>query len=82
MGAGRAPEVVIAGLAAETSSIRVGSGSVLLNHYGALKVAEVFCTLIELYPGRIDFGAGRVAACLRGVHQPAGDAGDPAKLPW
>lgn len=57
--AGRAPEVVIAGLAAETSTIRVGSGSVLLNHYSALKVAEVFCTLNELYPGRIDLGAGR-----------------------
>jgi luciferase family oxidoreductase group 1 len=57
--AGRAPEVLIAAIAAETSSIRVGSGSVLLNHYSALKVAEVFCTLNEFYPGRIDLGAGR-----------------------
>src|SRR5690625_874078 len=57
--AGRAPEVMIAALAAETSSIRVGSGAVLLNHYSPYKVAEVFCTLNELYPGRIDLGAGR-----------------------
>src|SRR5690606_41071732 len=57
--AGRAPEVLIATLAASTSTIRVGSGSVLLNHYSAFKVAEVFCTLNELYPGRIDLGAGR-----------------------
>lgn len=57
--AGRAPEVLIAAIAANTSSIRVGSGSVLLNHYSAFKVAEVFCTLNELYPGRIDLGAGR-----------------------
>lgn len=57
--AGRAPEVLIAALAAETSRIRLGSGSVLLNHYSAFKVAEVFCTLNELYPGRIDLGAGR-----------------------
>ena len=57
--AGRAPEVLIAAIAANTSTIRVGSGSVLLNHYSALKVAEVFCTLNELYPGRIDLGAGR-----------------------
>ncbi len=57
--AGRAPEVLIAAIAAKTSSIRVGSGSVLLNHYSAFKVAEVFCTLNELYPGRIDLGAGR-----------------------
>jgi luciferase family oxidoreductase group 1 len=57
--AGRAPEVLIATLAAHTSRIRIGSGSVLLNHYSPLKVAEVFCTLNEIYPGRIDLGAGR-----------------------
>ena len=57
--AGRAPEVLIAAIAANTSSIKVGSGSVLLNHYSPFKVAEVFCTLNELYPGRIDLGAGR-----------------------
>lgn len=57
--AGRAPEVLIAWLAAQTSSIRLGSGSVLLNHYSPFKVAELFCTLNELHPGRIDLGAGR-----------------------
>lgn len=57
--AGRAPEVLIAAIAENTGTIRVGSGSVLLNHYSALKVAEVFCTLNELYPDRIDLGAGR-----------------------
>lgn len=57
--AGRAPEVLIAAVAANTRSIKVGSGSVLLNHYSAFKVAEVFCTLNELYPNRIDLGAGR-----------------------
>lgn len=57
--AGRAPEVLIATLAAHTSRIRIGSGSVLLNHYSAFKVAEVFSTLNEIYPGRIDLGVGR-----------------------
>src|SRR5690554_821409 len=57
--AGRAPEVLIAAIAAHTSTIRVGSGSVLINHYSAFKVAEVFCTLNELFPDRIDLGAGR-----------------------
>lgn len=57
--AGRAPEVLIAAIAAQTTTIRVGSGSVLLNHYSPFKVAEVFCTLNELHPGRIDLGAGR-----------------------
>jgi len=57
--AGRAPEVLIAAIAANTTTIKVGSGSVLLNHYSPFKVAEVFCSLNELYPNRIDLGAGR-----------------------
>lgn len=57
--AGRAPEVLIATLAAHTKRIRLGSGSVLLNHYSPFKVAEVFATLNEIYPGRIDLGVGR-----------------------
>jgi luciferase family oxidoreductase group 1 len=54
-----APEVLIARVAAETSSIRVGSGGVLLPHYSPLKVAETFRMLHALYPGRIDLGVGR-----------------------
>lgn len=38
----RAPEVTIPLVASNTSKIRVGSGSVLLNHYSPYKVAEVF----------------------------------------
>lgn len=57
--AGRAPEVLIGVIAANTSKIRVGSGAILLNHYSALKVAETFCTLNELFPNRIDLGVGR-----------------------
>lgn len=57
--AGRAPEVMIPTVAAKTSKIRVGSGSVLLNHYSPFKVAEVFGSLEELFPGRIDLGIGR-----------------------
>jgi luciferase family oxidoreductase group 1 len=54
-----APEVLISRVAAETSTIRVGSGGVLLPHYSPLKVAEVFRMLHALYPGRIDLGLGR-----------------------
>ena len=57
--AGRVPEVLIAAIAAHTKTIRVGSGSVLLNHYSPFKIAETFSTLNELYPDRIDLGAGR-----------------------
>ncbi|HVE47222.1 MAG TPA: LLM class flavin-dependent oxidoreductase [Acidimicrobiales bacterium] len=59
--AGSAPEVMVARVAAATSSIRVGSGGVLLSHYSPLKVAEVFRVLHALSPGRIDLGIGRAA---------------------
>ncbi|WP_307585775.1 LLM class flavin-dependent oxidoreductase [Paenibacillus wynnii] len=57
--AGSSPEVLIAHLAAVTSSIRIGSGGVLLPHYSAYKVAENFRVLEGLNPGRIDLGIGR-----------------------
>ena len=53
------PEVLIAHIAAKTSEIRVGSGTVLLNHYSPYKVAETFSVLDALAPGRIDLGLGR-----------------------
>lgn len=57
--AGRAPEVLIPYIAARTTTIRVGSGSVLLNHYSPYKVAENFAALHDMFPGRIDLGIGR-----------------------
>jgi luciferase family oxidoreductase group 1 len=51
--------VLIAHLVAETEEIRVGSGTVLLNHYSPYKVAETFGVLDALAPGRIDLGLGR-----------------------
>jgi luciferase family oxidoreductase group 1 len=59
--ASTAPEVLVAAVADATSSIRVGSGGVLLPYYSPLKVAEVFRTLHALHPGRIDLGVGRAA---------------------
>lgn len=57
--AGTAPEILIGQIAAHTSTIRVGSGGVMLSHYSALKVAETFRMLAAFYPGRIDVGIGR-----------------------
>jgi luciferase family oxidoreductase group 1 len=57
--AGSAPEILVAHLAAVTSTIRVGSGGVMLPHYSPLKVAEQFGLLETLHPGRIDLGIGR-----------------------
>ena len=54
--AGCSPEIFISSLANETSSIRIGSGGVMLMHYSPYKVAENFRLLESLYPGRIDLG--------------------------
>ncbi len=57
--ASSAPPVLIAHLAAATSSIRVGSGGVMLPNHAPLVVAEQFATLEALHPGRVDLGLGR-----------------------
>ncbi len=57
--ASAAPAVLLAHLAAHTSTIRLGSGGVMLPNHAPLVVAEQFGTLAALYPGRIDLGLGR-----------------------
>jgi luciferase family oxidoreductase group 1 len=57
--AGSAPEVLLGALGAATQTIRIGSGGIMLPHYSAYKVAEVFSLLANLYPGRVDLGVGR-----------------------
>ncbi len=57
--ASSAPPVLIAHLAAHTSTLRIGSGGVMLANHSPLVVAEQFATLEALHPGRIDLGLGR-----------------------
>jgi len=54
-----ATAVVIGYIAGGTKTIRVGSGGVMLPNHSPLAIAEQFCTLAALYPGRIDLGLGR-----------------------
>jgi luciferase family oxidoreductase group 1 len=54
-----ATAVVIGYIAGGTKAIRVGSGGVMLPNHSPLLIAEQFCTLAALYPGRIDLGLGR-----------------------
>src|SRR6266404_2195256 len=54
-----ATPVLIGHVAAATTTIRVGSGGVMLPNHAPLLVAEQFGTLEALYPGRIDLGLGR-----------------------
>jgi luciferase family oxidoreductase group 1 len=53
------PEILATRVAAATSTIRVGTGGILLPYYSPLKVAEQFRMLEALYPGRMDLGIGR-----------------------
>lgn len=63
--AGSTPEMLMMHLAASTSSIRIGSGGVMLPHYSAYKVAENFRMLEALHPNRIDLGIGRSRSYLK-----------------
>ncbi|MDN5920256.1 MAG: LLM class flavin-dependent oxidoreductase [Pseudonocardia sp.] len=57
--ASSATSVLIGHVAAHTSTIRLGSGGVMLPNHAPLTIAEQFGTLETLHPGRIDLGLGR-----------------------
>ncbi|MFS0655405.1 LLM class flavin-dependent oxidoreductase [Bacillus sp. 179-C3.3 HS] len=57
--ASTAPEILMAHIAAHTSTLRTGSGGILLPQYSPFKVAEVTRQLEALYPGRIEIGVGK-----------------------
>src|SRR5678816_3260091 len=80
--ASAATSVVIGYLACGTSTIRVGSGGIMLPNHPPLMIAEQFGTLESLYPGRIDLGLGRApgtdARTLRALRRdPAREASFP-----
>jgi luciferase family oxidoreductase group 1 len=57
--ASSSPAVLLAHAAGVTSTIRLGSGGVMLPNHASLVVAEQFGMLEALHPGRIDLGIGR-----------------------
>lgn len=57
--ASSATSLVIQHIAANTKTIRVGSGGIMLPNHAPLVIAEQFGTLETLYPNRIDLGLGR-----------------------
>jgi luciferase family oxidoreductase group 1 len=82
------PPVLLAAIGARTSTIRLGSGGVMLPHHQPLVVAEQFRMLDALHPGRVDLGLGRslgftapVRRALRhGAEAPDTFAADVAEL--
>ena len=75
--AGAATAVLMAHVAAQTSTIRIGAGGIMLPNHAPLMVAEQFGTLAALYPGRIDLGLGRGIASdpetLKALRRQPGD---------
>ena len=57
--ASSAPSILIGHIASKTSTLRVGSGGIMLPNHSPLMIAEQFGTLETLYPQRIDLGLGR-----------------------
>jgi luciferase family oxidoreductase group 1 len=57
--ASSATSVLIAHIGAQTRTIRLGSGGVMLPNHAPLLIAEQFGALAAMYPGRIDLGLGR-----------------------
>jgi luciferase family oxidoreductase group 1 len=56
---GAAASVVLAHIGHATSTIRIGSGGIMLPNHTPFQIAEQFGTLDALFPGRIDLGLGR-----------------------
>lgn len=54
-----ATSLLIGYVAENTTTIRVGSGGIMLPNHSPLIIAEQFGTLAHLYPNRIDLGLGR-----------------------
>ncbi|MFC1437354.1 MsnO8 family LLM class oxidoreductase [Streptacidiphilus sp. N1-10] len=80
--AGSAPTVLAAAVAAATSTIRVGTGGVMLPNHRPLVVAEQFGVLESLFPGRIDMGLGRSVGFTDGIRSALGrDKSDAADFP-
>lgn len=75
-----ATSVLIGHIAAATSTIRVGSGGVMLPNHAPLVVAEQFGTLAAIYPDRIDLGLGRAPGgdqrTMRALRRDLGQTGE------
>lgn len=76
--AGSAPTVLAAAIGAATSTIRIGTGGVMLPNHRPLVVAEQFGVLESLFPGRVDMGLGRSVGFTGGVRKALGHGKDDA----
>ncbi|MEU6232136.1 LLM class flavin-dependent oxidoreductase [Kitasatospora sp. NPDC047058] len=78
--ASSSPAVLLAHLGAHTTTLRLGSGGVMLPNHAPLAIAEQFGLLEALHPGRIDLGLGRAPgtdpATARALRRGLGEGAD------
>ncbi len=83
--ASSATAVLVGQIAAATSTIRVGSGGVMLPNHAPLVIAEQFGTLATLFPDRIDLGLGRAPGTdrltMRALRRHLDTAGEEDEFP-
>lgn len=58
-----APEIIASYFLPITKNMVIGAGGTMIMHYSPLKIAEIFKTMAELAPGRVDIGIGRAPGC-------------------
>jgi len=67
--ASSAVAVCLAHVGGATSTIRIGSGGIMLPNHSPMAIAEQFGTLDALFPGRIDLGLGRAPGADQRIGQ-------------
>ncbi|HEV6954635.1 MAG TPA: MsnO8 family LLM class oxidoreductase [Promicromonospora sp.] len=70
--ASAAPTVLLAAIGARTSTIRIGTGGVMLPNHTPLVVAEQVRLLEAMYPGRVDVGVGASLAFKAAIRRALG----------
>ncbi|RSV89042.1 LLM class flavin-dependent oxidoreductase [Klebsiella aerogenes] len=85
--ASSATTLIMSYLASGTTTMRIGSGGMMMPNHSPLMVAEQFATLNTLFPDRIDLGVGRApgtdalaARAIRGTTPDERALGDDVRL--
>jgi len=70
--ASASPTVLLAAIGARTSTIRIGTGGIMLPNHNPLVAAEQVRLLEALYPGRVDVGIGASLAFKSSIRRALG----------
>ncbi|WP_418128918.1 LLM class flavin-dependent oxidoreductase [Staphylococcus sp. HKU1] len=77
--ASSAPEMIMMSLLENTSTIRIGSGGIMLPHYSAYKVSEQLKIMEARHPNRVDIGTGK-SSSFRNVNEALNEHKDKSEV--